>query len=328
MSKKYSIILPVKNGGEYVKICVDSILKQTYRDFNLIILDNNSNDGSLEWLQALADERVVIYTSAQSLSMEENWGRIVAVPKNEFITIIGHDDLLHPGYLETMDALIAKHPQASLYQAHFKFIDAQGALVRHCQPMAEMQNADEFLTCQINRTLDSTGTGYMMRSSDYDALGGISTMYPNLIFADYELWMKLTMKSYKATAAAEVFSYRLHNSVSKLTNGEEYVQAFGRYMLFLAESRKKNKAIATTLDLYGRKMLLYLCQAMSHRLLKTSRQKRKTTVGDFIASCRVYASILIPGQSFSPLLAPGILAARILDNTIGLKLFALYKKTL
>ena len=57
------------------------------------------------------------------LTIEENWHRVVTIPKNEFITLIGHDDILDPHYLSVMDKLIARHPKASLYQTHFRKID-------------------------------------------------------------------------------------------------------------------------------------------------------------------------------------------------------------
>ena len=142
---KFSIILPVKNGGEYVKECVQSILLQTYQEFNLHILENCSTDGTAEWLQTLEDDRVIIIPSERSLSIEENWARILSIQKNEFITIIGHDDLFDKDYLQTIKALIAQYPDASLYQTHFKFIDATGNFIRHCKPMDEKQTGAEFL---------------------------------------------------------------------------------------------------------------------------------------------------------------------------------------
>src|SRR5690348_15314094 len=184
---KFSIILPVKNGGEYVKECVNSILSQTVQDFNLIVLDNCSTDGTLEWLQSLNDQRIIIHQSQKPLSIEENWARIKSVPKNEFITLIGHDDILNKNYLETMLNLIKKHPSASLYQSHFQYIDSKGDLLNNCKPMDEKQFAHEFLGAYMCRSIDSTGTGYMMRSVDYDNLGGMNTEYENLIFADFDL---------------------------------------------------------------------------------------------------------------------------------------------
>ena len=209
--QKFGIILPVKDGGEYVKECVTSILSQTLQDFNLIVLDNCSTDGTLEWLQSLNDNRIIIHESPKPLSIEENWARISSVPKNEFITLIGHDDILNENYLQVMNNLILKHPSASLYQTHFQYIDANGKILRNCKPMDEIQYAHEFLACFMCETIDSTGTGYMMRSKDYDTVGGMDPSFDNLIFADYALWINLTMKSYKSTSFEMCFNYRIHN---------------------------------------------------------------------------------------------------------------------
>lgn len=322
----FTIILPVRNGGSYFKECVNSILNQHHKEFNLLILDNNSTDDNMAWVKSIGDSRISIYLSSENLTIEENWARAVALPKNEYMTLIGHDDLLYPDYLSTMDQLIRQYPDASLYQTHFNYIDAAGKLVRPSQPMKAIQYAHEFLDCQISQTLDSTGTGYMMRSSDYDRLGGISPLYPKLIFADYELWMKLILRSYKATSPNVCFAYRLHDSTSKLTNGEEYQQAFGKYMYFLNDLKGVDPKIVTVLNEKGKTMLLYFCRALSHRLLKTPRSSRTTTVSSFISQCRSYARLLIPGQSFTPLRKPAILAAKLLDNKPGLFLFSLYKK--
>src|SRR5580692_7497114 len=141
--RKYSIILPVRNGGVYVRECINAILAQTLDDFNLIILDNCSTDGTTEWIASLNDGRIVCHRSAGSLSIEENWGRIKDIPKNEFMTMIGHDDILDPCYLEVMDALIRRHPGASLYQTHFRYIDPKGSTIRLSKPMDERQTAPE-----------------------------------------------------------------------------------------------------------------------------------------------------------------------------------------
>lgn len=198
--------------------------------------------------------------------------------------------------------------------------------MRQSQPMNQIQYVHEFLECQMNQTLDSTGTGYMMRSKYYDELGGISSDYPKLIFADYELWVKLISKSYKATSEKVCFSYRLHKSVSRLTNGEDYQRAFGKYMLFLNDIKGTNTEINSVIQKSGKRMLYYFCQSLSHRLLKTPGNLRKTTVSSFIGKCREIAALLLPGQSFKPLLKPGILAAKLLDNKPGLAFFSIYKK--
>lgn len=297
---KYSIILPVRNGGQYVKECVNSILAQTVTDFNLHILDNCSTDGTSEWLQTLNDPRIVIYPADRSLSITENWARIKDIPKNEFMTMIGHDDVLYPSYLAEMEVLIEKHPEATLYQAHYRYIDGKGLFIRNCLPMDEKQYAHEFLACQMMRILDSMGTGYMMRSADYDSLEGIPTHYPNLMFADYQLWVCLIWKGYKAASVKETFAYRIHNNTSLLADGMIYQDAFGQYVAFLATLRKDDSLMQITFDRYCKDFLLYSCESLSHRLLKTPIGKRTVKVSDFIEKCKAFAQVLIPGQSFEP----------------------------
>lgn len=324
---KYSVILPVRNGGQYVRECVQSILCQTLDDFNLLVLDNCSTDGTLEYIRSLGDLRIKIHPSEKPLSIEENWGRIKSVEKNEFMTLIGHDDLLHQDYLKEIDSLIQKHPHASLYHTHFRYIDSDGKFVRHCLPMCEIQQTHEFLACQLNRTIDSTGTGYVMRSGDFDLLGGMPTHYPNLIFSDFELWVRLMLRGYKATSFEESFSYRLHLSVSKTTNGMLYQEAFTFYMEFLKMLMKTDPLIKQVITRYGKDMLLYFCESLSHRLLKTPLKKRTLHVSDFIEKCKNLAEEMIPGQEFKPLDRSRIRIAKLLDSSfVGRSLFGIYKK--
>lgn len=322
---QFSIILPVRNGGNYVKECVHSILAQTYPHFNLIVLDNCSDDGTIEWIESLKNDKIVVNPSDKPLGIVRNWARIKDVEKNEFITLIGHDDLLHTFYLEEMNCLINQYPDASLYQTHFKYIDDKGGFVKDCQQMQNLQSASEFIECHFLGTLDSMGTGYMFRSKDYDRLGGMPTNYPNLIFADYELWIRLTKINYKATSAKECFSYRLHNSTSKTTNGDEYRIAFEQYVLLLHQLQKEDALIDDVIQKHSKYFLMYYCQALSHRILKTDAAKRKIGVNDFVKKCIQFAKQLIPTQQFNPYMQPKILAAVMLDNAFGQKIFSLYK---
>src|SRR5690606_8651597 len=103
----------------------------------------------------------------------------------EFITLIGHDDVLHPDYLADMDEMISQNPGAGLYQAHFNLIDSHGAVIRKCKAMPEWMSPEEFLAAIMTTRMDIMGTGFMMRAEDYDRVRGLPD-YPNLLFADFE----------------------------------------------------------------------------------------------------------------------------------------------
>jgi glycosyltransferase involved in cell wall biosynthesis len=324
---KFSIILPVKNGGEYIKECVQSILAQSCTDFNLHILENCSTDGTVEWLQTLDDDRIIIIPAERSLSIEENWARILSIQKNEFMTIIGHDDMLESNYLQVMNDLINQFPDASLYQTHFKFIDAKGNLIRRCKPMDEKQNAVEFLKSLFTDTIDTMGTGYMMRSIHYNTVGGIPS-YPNLMFADHALWIKLTSLYYKATASSESFLYRLHENLSKTSSALNYINAFYKYMDFLTKLKSAVSNVGIVIEENITPYIRYYCRSLSHRLLKTPLHERhRITVSDFINNCIKYNDLLTEKTKLLPLKQFNIRIAKFIDNNVILrKSYLLFKK--
>ncbi len=324
---KYSIILPVKNGILYIKECVDSILSQEYAHFNLHILDNCSTDGTSEWLQSLADPRIIYLPADKPLTIEENWGRIKSIPKNEFMTMIGHDDILLPNYLHTIDALINQYPSASLYQTHFDFIDSSGNKIKTCKPMPEKETAPAFLRAFLTNGVDIMGTGFMMRSTDYDQAGGIPN-YPNLLFADLELWIKLSAIEFKATAPETCFYYRLHNSTTKISPDSKLQMAFKQCLLFLKKLSQLHSSFNQVIQENSIGFIRSNCVSLSHRLLRTPFEKRKPlTVDGFIRDCKAEADKLVPGNNFIPEKDRQLIIAKRIDsNSLTRELFLLFKK--
>lgn len=312
---RYSIILPVRNGGHFVQECIQSILSQSFPDFELVVLENSSVDDTLAWISSINDRRIKIFPAQQSLSIEENWGRIVTTTKNEFMTIIGHDDVLDKRYLETMDELIKKYPDASLYQTHFRYINAGGKEVRKSLPMAERQSPADVLHNFLCSTMDIMGTGFMMRSKDYDNIGGIKP-YPNLLFADMELWTELSRKSYLAVAPQECFSYRIHPaSTTSVSNDFKTLKAFDQFVTYLKELKIKDATLNEVIQKDSDVLLGQYCQGITHKVLRTPQSKRQTpSVEEIIDKFREYGKQLKGDGSFEPLDSSKIKMGRMIDN--------------
>ncbi len=325
---KYSIILPVRNGGHYVKQCVQSILTQTYTDFNFIILDNCSTDGTLEWLQSLNDQRILVFPSQMSLTIQQSWGRVVGIKKNEFITLIGHDDILSPDFLQTIDGLIAEHPNAGLYTTHYNFIDAKDGLIRKAKKMETMYCGSSFLTSFLCGHLESMGTGYVMRSHDYDRLGGIPVKYPNLLFADFELWIKLIGDSFLAVSPKNCFAFRLHQSTTNTSQDQVLHNAFQIFVNFLVSLKKTNTDNGKAIDANAAAFLLNACKSYAHRLLRTPLKKRNgVNVSMLIAQSKHCAKQLGIAAVYCPEKNKSLLFAKCIDNSSLLRAcFLLFKK--
>jgi glycosyltransferase involved in cell wall biosynthesis len=206
---KFSIVLAVRNGWPYVQQCVESVLAQTYRDFDLIVLDNQNTDNTVPWLKSQSDSRIRLYHSSAPLSIVDSWARAKDVAKNEYMTLIGHDDTLDPGFLEAVKGLIDRYPDAKLYQTGFRFINSTGEKIRGCKPVPVRETPAQYLQGRFTRQRDITGTGMVMRSAEFDRLGGLPR-FERLFFADDALWLLLMEGGYKAYDPAELASVRMH----------------------------------------------------------------------------------------------------------------------
>jgi len=250
-----TIVLPVHNGGALLRRCIESLAKQDSApgSFELVILDNHSTDGALEALHILPGDipRRVI-GSERLLPIEQNWARILEVPSaREFITTIGHDDALDPGFIRTMSRVLQESPTIRLLFAHFRLIDENDGVIRPCLPMSTWESAGQFLAGRLTHIRDSFGTGYVTRFADYREAGGIPP-YAKLLYADDALWLKLAQPSGIHILEEQLFSYRLHTtSTAHTRDAAVWLDAFSKYVEYLETSSASDPGVRRALTTYG-----------------------------------------------------------------------------
>ena len=322
----YSIIIPTYNSERWIKDCVNSVLSQTFTGFNIIVLDSGSTDGTLDWLRSLEDDRISIYPTEKRLSITGNWARITGIPKNEFMTILGHDDILYPGYLARIEQLRLAHPGAALYQTHFHFIDERGAVIRPCTPMPGTLTAPALLERMMRNEIVIVATGFMIRSAGYDALGGIP-LYPNLLYADISLWINAIKNSYLAIAAENCFAFRFHMNNTSKTAEESRLTAFEQLTGFLVTLKQEGGEFGTVIEKQARSFLKSYVTGACNKLIYISKDKRHAlTMDKIIASSKKCASLLMPGEDFEPSKFAAVRLAKLIDAIPLLRrLFLLYK---
>ena len=124
-----SVIVPNYNHAPYLKQRVDSILGQTYQDFELILLDDCSTDGSREIMESYrSDPHVshIVFGESNSGSAFCQWNKGIALAKGEWIWVAESDDYADPTFLERLMAEAAKVPDCVLAYAATWWVDQQG----------------------------------------------------------------------------------------------------------------------------------------------------------------------------------------------------------
>ena len=117
-----SVVVPVYNGAKYIHECLESIEKQTFRNFECIINDNKSTDNTLEIARSFAarDQRFRVFENDSFLNQTENWNfSLTRVPEESvYIKIVPADDWLFPEYLEKMVDVMEKYPDAGICSSY------------------------------------------------------------------------------------------------------------------------------------------------------------------------------------------------------------------
>ncbi|MCL4803575.1 MAG: glycosyltransferase family 2 protein [Anaerolineae bacterium] len=129
---RVTIGLPIYNGQNYLAQTMDSILAQTYRDFEIIISDNASTDQTESICREYAarDERVHYYRNETNIGASANYNRVFELGQGAYFKWAAHDDLLAPTYLERCVEVLDRYPDVVLAYTQAKAIDDKGNIVK------------------------------------------------------------------------------------------------------------------------------------------------------------------------------------------------------
>ncbi len=209
-----SVLLPAFNHADYVREAVESVLAQTCRDLELLVIDDASTDATWSVLQSCADPRLRLRRHDANLGSHATLNELLGLARGSFIAIINSDDVFHPGRLaaciETLQAT-----QADLVGTDITLIDEAGRpLAAHwwITAFAGLKQAwadtQDWAAALMEGNVFMTTANFCFRRSWLDAVGE----FENLRYVlDYEWLLRgLTMGRTLAWLDTPLLSYRLH----------------------------------------------------------------------------------------------------------------------
>lgn len=121
----FSVVIPLYNKQNYVKETIETVLSQTFQNFEIVVINDGSNDDSVKVVESIQDERIrLIHQENQGVSVARNRG--IKEAKAKYIAFLDADDLWLPEFLQTIYELIQKFPDAGMYATQYENIDSQG----------------------------------------------------------------------------------------------------------------------------------------------------------------------------------------------------------
>lgn len=202
-----SVILPVFNSAGFVGGALESILGQSFKDFEVIVIDDGSTDDSLEVVNSFKDERIIVLRNAKNLGLVESLNKAVEYCKGKYIARMDADDICASDRLKIQYDFMEAHPDVDVAGTYLLTF---GAIEQSWQP----PTSHEDIHCGMlfsNMIYHPTviAKSYVFKEK-YD---------PSFLASeDYELWLRLINKGYRFANVPEfLLRYRVHeNKVGKV----------------------------------------------------------------------------------------------------------------
>ena len=225
-----SICIPTFNGASTIHETVSSVLAQTFTDFELVICDDASSDGTIELLSQFSDPRLKVHRFEKAPSAADNWNRAMHLCVGQYIKIMGQDDLLYANCLETeMFAMtVHKVSSPSFVFSNRDIILPSGRCLKRSNLFnlrgSSISNAQKLATKIIRSGRNPIGepVAVLMRRDFFERTKGFQGSY----VIDLEMWFQLlehgpAVKILEVLSAFRVsrssWSFRLRRTQAKET---------------------------------------------------------------------------------------------------------------
>lgn len=182
-----SVIIPVYNGEKTIRETIESVLNQTFTDFELIIINDGSQDSTLAIVESIIDPRLKVY-SYKNAGLPQSRNRGIEKALGEYISFLDADDLWTPDKLESQWQALQDHPQASVAYSWTEWIDESG------QPLGQGRyitaNGDVYEKLLLNDFIGSGSNPLIQRQAllkvgNFDDTGSIYGV------EDWDMWLRL-----------------------------------------------------------------------------------------------------------------------------------------
>lgn len=240
---KVTVVTPVYNRLSYLAATLDSVLAQTHQDWEMIVVDDGSQEDVAGFMAQYTDARICFLRQAnQGNAAARNAG--IAQGSGEFVICLDSDDVWQPAMLATCAAFLAGHPDVDVVYTQFQRIDGHG------QPMPGPTEP----TPNIGNLLEPLLMGYpilpssaMARRSCFQRWGAYT---PGL--DDWELWLRWAAKGCRfACIEQSLLQYRIHDQNFNLAYDRRRAAHFAMLDKFYNEERLPERALRLRQQAYA-----------------------------------------------------------------------------
>lgn len=300
-TSEITICVPTYNGARYLKEAIQSVLDQTWRDFDLVIVDDCSDDETEAVFRSFADKRLHFFRNPVRLGLVGNWNKCIELSKGKYVYIFHQDDVMLPKNLEQKIKVLDRNQDVGLVYSNVYRIRGEGDIISD-RWFAETKPDKDFVIPGVDffrKLIENDNIiccpSVIVRRECYEKLGGFN---PNLPFtADWEMWLRIALFYEVAYISKPLLKYRLHekNETFNFKELDELEQYYLGKMLVL---EKYPDRIPEYQQTKSRIALEYEQQALdwASRYYQRRQYDKVRRALSFAANIRTTVGLELPGN--------------------------------
>lgn len=192
---KVSVILPVFNGEKYLRESIDSVLSQSYKDFELIIWDDASTDDSAKIVANYCDLRIKLLKNTTNQGLFRTLNLAINKAQGEYIRLWSYDDIMKPHCLQTEFAFHKQHPEIGMSYCARDIIDASGKVILTAPDDKTPELISPGLAAQIMFYYGSIAGNISTATIKKEIFDEIGFFREDMqVSGDFDMWVRISNK--------------------------------------------------------------------------------------------------------------------------------------
>ena len=238
-----SVIINCYNGEKYLREAIDSVIAQTYENWELVFWDNQSTDSTREIVESYKNPKIKYFYAPEHTPLGEARNLAVEKANGEYINFLDADDVWSANKLEEQVKLIVPG-EVELVYTLFKLLlegDVDEGMIKVFFELYTLQykNSADYKTLLINDFI--VFSSVLLKKELYNKIGGINKTFRQ--YEDYELLLKCSLLTNFDVAKNSYVQYRIHGSNNSSDNRAVGYKEFNQILHSLPESQERNIAL-------------------------------------------------------------------------------------
>ncbi len=206
-----SVCIPTYNSAKYIRECIESVLAQSYTEFELVVSDDASTDNTLDIVQSYTHPRVRIHRLEHNMGLAFNLNHAASLAQGKYLKFLCHDDLLEPRCLETQVATMERNAALSMMTSSVRYIDSAGRTAKQVSRLPQevtLREIDVVAGNLLYGNVVGALSAVLIRRECLEKAGPFSAAFPESM--DIEMWLRLSKQGPVGYLPEPLCRIRLH----------------------------------------------------------------------------------------------------------------------